>query len=63
MNDIQKRTNLNVLKRHDGSIKEILDSASHCVVYDFDPQKSSWVTLSASGVVGVDELIYGNWKW
>lgn len=41
----RKAVNLNVLRRHDDKIIEIVDSSSYVVVYKFDHEHSSWVRL------------------
>ena len=40
----RKTVNLSVLRRHDQSIVEIVDSSSYVVVYKFD--KGAWVCLN-----------------
>ena len=42
----RKAVNLNVLRRHDQNIVEIVDSSSHVVVYKFDHEQGAWVCLS-----------------
>lgn len=39
----RKKLNLEVLKRHDADICDILDQSAHAVVYKFDTEKTSWV--------------------
>lgn len=39
----RKKLNLEVLKRHDANICDILDQSAHAVVYKFDTEKTSWV--------------------
>lgn len=39
----RKKLNLEVLKRHDPNICDILDQSAHAVVYKFDTEKTSWV--------------------
>ncbi len=41
----KKAMNLTVIKRMDGHVIDILDSSSHVVVYDFEPETESWVTF------------------
>ncbi|KAJ3151369.1 mRNA-decapping enzyme 1A [Geranomyces variabilis] len=43
--------NLNVLRRHDPTIVSILDSSSHVVVYDFDPETKSWTKKGIEGTM------------
>jgi hypothetical protein len=44
MDPIAKRqANLRVLQRHDRAITDILDIASHVVVYRFDDVREAWV--------------------
>ncbi|CAG8809430.1 14965_t:CDS:2, partial [Gigaspora margarita] len=38
----RKAVNLNVLRRHDENIVEIIDSSSYVVVYKFDHEQSAW---------------------
>ena len=40
----RKAVNLNVLRRHDQNIVEIIDSSSYVVVYKFD--QGAWVCLN-----------------
>lgn len=35
--------NLQVLKRQDSDVMEIVDTASHVVMYEFDQDNQSWV--------------------
>lgn len=44
----RKKLNLEVLKRHDANICDILDQSAHAVVYKFDTDKASWVKFSSS---------------
>jgi hypothetical protein len=39
----RKKLNLEVLKRHDANICDILDQSAHAVVYKFDTEKTSCV--------------------
>lgn len=39
----RKNLNLEVLKRHDANVCDILDQSAHAVVYKFDTEKASWV--------------------
>lgn len=39
----RKKLNLEVLRRHDPNITDILDQSAHAVVYKFDIEKKSWV--------------------
>ncbi|KAI8882499.1 PH domain-like protein, partial [Backusella circina FSU 941] len=43
----RKKLNLEVLKRHDANICDILDQSPHC----FDTQKNSWEKLGYEGVI------------
>ncbi|KAJ3018088.1 hypothetical protein HKX48_003164 [Thoreauomyces humboldtii] len=45
--------NLNVLRRHDPSISQILESSSHVVVYDFDPVTKNWTKKGIEGTMFV----------
>lgn len=40
--------NLAVLKRQDSKIQEIVDTATHVVIYEFDEETQSWVRTVAS---------------
>lgn len=42
----RKKLNLEVLKRHDTNICDILDQSAHAVVYKFDTEKTSWVKFT-----------------
>lgn len=39
--------NLQVLKRQDDAVMEIVDTASHVVMYEFDQTTQSWVSEAA----------------
>lgn len=41
----RKKLNLDVLKKHDPNICDILDQSAHAVVYKFDTEKQSWVNI------------------
>ncbi|KAJ3166000.1 mRNA-decapping enzyme 1B [Irineochytrium annulatum] len=43
--------NLKVLRRYDPTIRSILDSSSHVVVYDFDPVNQSWTKKGIEGTL------------
>jgi len=45
-NKERKQANLKVLRRQDSSIQDILDVASHVVVYVFDASSQKWVRVS-----------------
>ncbi|CEG69746.1 hypothetical protein RMATCC62417_05766 [Rhizopus microsporus] len=47
----RKKLNLEVLKRHDPNITDILDQSAHAVVYKFDIEKKSWEKLGYEGVM------------
>ncbi|KAI8982325.1 hypothetical protein BDF20DRAFT_866276 [Mycotypha africana] len=47
----RKKLNLDVLKRHDPNICDILDQSAHAVVYKFDIDKASWEKLGYEGVI------------
>lgn len=40
--------NLQVLKRQDSDVMEIIDTASHVVMYEFDQDNQSWVRFLAA---------------
>ena len=40
--------NLQVLKRQDADVIEIVDTASHVVMYEFDQDAQSWVRVATS---------------
>lgn len=48
--------NLQVLKRQDSDVMEIVDTASHVVMYEFDQENQSWVRLCVSICVCIDPL-------
>ncbi|CAG8507456.1 1920_t:CDS:2 [Diversispora eburnea] len=45
--------NLNVLRRHDDKIVEIVDSSSYVVVYKFDNEQSTWTKKGVEGTLFV----------
>ncbi|KAI8369724.1 hypothetical protein BD560DRAFT_330082 [Blakeslea trispora] len=47
----RKKLNLEVLKRHDPNISDILDQSAHAVVYKFDTEKTIWEKLGYEGVI------------
>ncbi|KAI9004242.1 hypothetical protein BC832DRAFT_531893 [Gaertneriomyces semiglobifer] len=47
----RQAVNLNVLRRHDANILDILDSSSHVVVYDFDMSSQSWAKRGIEGTM------------
>lgn len=49
--------NLQVLKRQDADVMEIVDTASHVVMYEFDQDNQSWVR-HASESEGTMRLVY-----
>lgn len=46
----RKKLNLDVLKKHDPNICDILDQSAHAVVYKFDTEKQTWVNLVIGNV-------------
>lgn len=46
--------NLQVLKRQDDDVMEIVDTASHVVMYEFDQDNQNWVCTSRKSVRMVD---------
>ncbi|KAI9021206.1 hypothetical protein DFJ74DRAFT_707172 [Hyaloraphidium curvatum] len=54
MDPVAKKTaNLRVLQRHDPQIADILDAASHVVVYRFDDEKEAWDKVQVEGTMFV----------
>ncbi|CAG8688189.1 14614_t:CDS:2 [Acaulospora morrowiae] len=53
--------NLNVLRRHDEKIVEIIDSSSHVVVYKIDHEQSAWTKKGVEGTMFVfkRQPVYG----
>ncbi|KAG1469358.1 hypothetical protein G6F56_003304 [Rhizopus delemar] len=47
----RKKLNLEVLRRHDANITDILDQSAHAVVYKFDIEKKNWEKLGYEGVM------------
>ncbi|CAI2169824.1 15946_t:CDS:2, partial [Funneliformis geosporum] len=59
----RKAVNLNVLRRHDQNIVEIVDSSSHVVVYKFDHEQGAWTKKGVEGTLFVfkrcEQPVYG----
>jgi len=49
--EARRAVNLNVLQRHDKNICEIIDSASHVVVYEFSRQTNEWSKRGVEGTL------------
>ncbi|KAJ3085792.1 hypothetical protein HK102_013829 [Quaeritorhiza haematococci] len=47
----KENVNLTVLRRHDRTITNILDSSSHVVVYDFDTKAQKWTKKGIEGTM------------
>ncbi|KAI9594686.1 hypothetical protein BDF19DRAFT_386111 [Syncephalis fuscata] len=52
---VRTAVNLSVLKRHIPSVKYIVDSASHAVLYEFEPETREWTKKNVEGAMFIFE--------
>ncbi|KAI8057728.1 hypothetical protein BDF22DRAFT_616505 [Syncephalis plumigaleata] len=52
---VRTAVNLSVLKRHIPSVKGIIDSASHAVLYEFEPETREWTKKNVEGAMFIVE--------